>query len=274
MPDIRTRNNAHWKDASLPVYAARKKLRGYYGLHWHEFFEVELVVGGHGRCVLNGKDYELNPGDIYLLTTTDFHEVFSDDVEVLHIAFDQSLIASDLSEKLITCDKNLFFSLDRREYVKFYSLMSQLAAECEKDMEYKLPYITSLLQCIFILMIRKANLKNNADTDARKSHIAAAVLYLELHFRENPDLDTVAAYVGLNKNYFCGLFKRETGKTMVQYVNDLKLAYSKNLLRSTDLSITEICYNCGYNSFSNYIHKFRERYGETPLQCRKKGIKK
>ena len=48
MPDIRTRNNAHWKDASLPVYAARKKLRGYYGLHWHEFLKLSWLSAGTG----------------------------------------------------------------------------------------------------------------------------------------------------------------------------------------------------------------------------------
>lgn len=269
MPVLRTRVNAHWAD-ELPIYAARKKLRGHYPLHWHEFFEIELILSGHGKCVLNGKEYALNPGDIYLLTTTDFHEVFSEDIELLHIAFDQSLIDSAMTEKVISADKNIFFSLTKQEYLKFYSLLSQLTTECIQNDEYKLSYITNILHCIFILLIRKAQLKDNENL-SHKTHIAEAITYLEMHFRENPDLDTIAQKIGLNKNYFCGLFHKETGKTMVQYVNDLKLAYSKNLLKSTNLTITEICYNCGFNSFSNFIHKFKSKYGETPLQCRKKG---
>jgi len=147
--------------------------------------------------------------------------------------------------------------------------MSLVIEECALADSYRKDFVSHLMQCIFILMLRKVDFK---ETEKSKHcpPIAAAIAYLELHFRESPDLQTVADHVHLNKNYFCSLFREETGKTMVRYTNDLKLAYSRNLLKSTTISITEICFNCGFNSFSNFIHEFKQKYGETPLQCRKK----
>ena len=264
---MRVGKQARWTE-DLPIRACRKILKPHFPLHWHEFFEIELIISGHGHCVLNGKPYDLNPGDLYLLTTTDFHEVYADNIEVLHLTFDQSMIDAGMTEKIISAGKNLFFHLDEKEYEKFYNYMSLVIEECEAQDGYRHDFVSHLMQCIFILMLRKVELK---DTEKSKHcpPVAAAISYLELHFRESPDLQTVSDHVHLNKNYFCSLFREETGKTMVRYVNDLKLSYSRNLLKSTNISITEICFNCGFNSFSNFIHEFKQKYGETPLQCRK-----
>lgn len=268
---MRVEKKERWSE-DLPIRACRKMLKPYFPLHWHEFFEIELIIRGHGNCILNGKPYELNPGDLYLLTTTDFHEVYAEDIEVLHLTFDQRMIDAGMTEKIILASekgKSLFFHLDEKEYERFYSYMSLIIDECSVEDDYRYDFISHLMQCIFILMLRKVEFKDT-EKSKHKPPIAEAIAYLELHFRESPDLQTVADRVGLNKNYFCSLFKEETGKTMVRYVNDLKLAYSRNLLKSTTISITEICLNCGFNSFSNFIHEFKLKYGETPLQCRRK----
>ena len=217
LPVMRVGKQARWTE-DLPIRACRKMLKPHFPLHWHEFFEIELIISGHGHCTLNGKPYDLNPGDLYLLTTTDFHEVYADNIEVLHLTFDQSMIDAGMTEKIISVGENLFFHLDNKEYEKFYSYMSLIIEECALADSYRKDFVSHLMQCIFILMLRKVDFK---ETEKSKHcpPIAAAIAYLELHFRESPDLQTVADHVHLNKNYFCSLFREETGKTMVRYTN-------------------------------------------------------
>ena len=77
--DIKYQNNnfefeicaKHTLDYSEKI---RKKILKDYDIHWHDYFEIEMVVEGSADHILNGKTYSLSKGDIYLLTPVDFHE--------------------------------------------------------------------------------------------------------------------------------------------------------------------------------------------------------
>ena len=65
------------------------------------------------------------------------------------------------------------------------------------------------------------------------------------------------------------VFKQYMGKTLVSYINELRIEKSKYLLIHSDLSITEISMESGYNNSSYYIRKFQELQGITPQKFRK-----
>ena len=64
-------------------------------------------------------------------------------------------------------------------------------------------------------------------------------------------------------------FKKYVGKTLIAYINDLKLNYACNQLKHTDLSILSIASSLGFDSLSHFSHLFKKKYGITPLQYRK-----
>ncbi|NLY76709.1 MAG: helix-turn-helix transcriptional regulator [Tissierellia bacterium] len=74
----------------------------------------------------------------------------------------------------------------------------------------------------------------------------------------------MADYLGLNKCYFCQLFKRETGKTYSQFLNELRIEKSKELLENTNLSILDIALTVGYNNQNYYSMAFKKLTGTTP----------
>lgn len=99
-------------------------------------------------------------------------------------------------------------------------------------------------------------------------HVQKAIDYIEKNIAEDLSLDQVVDYLKLNKTYFCKLFKENTGKTFSQYVNQVRIEYSKKLLEDTNLSILDVALAVGYNN-SNYFHKaFKERLGVTPYNYR------
>lgn len=250
------------------IDAKRKPLKNaVFPLHNHEHFEIEFVLSGHGTGTINGRQYELSAGSIYLLTPADLHDLITDgEMELVCIAFDQGAIHSDVIEKLFNVKDNIFFQLSRKEYVQFFSLIILLVSECKSE-ESDMRLLSDLLESVLILLIRKTAAMQGEMT--HMTYAGRAVAYLESHFRESPSLDYIAEYVGLNKNYFCKLFRAETGKTLVQYVRDLKLNYGRRVLMTTDLTVHEISQKCGFNSFSAFIREFKKKYNETPLQCRK-----
>lgn len=72
-----------------------------------------------------------------------------------------------------------------------------------------------------------------------------------------------------SKSHISHLFKRESGTTLRAYCNNLKLEDAKNLLVNTDMSVTQIAYDTGFNDQSYFISLFRKKFGISPLQYRK-----
>lgn len=72
---------------------SRKKISEDFTLHWHDFFEIELVLSGRATHLLNGKEYPLGRGDIFVLNPSDYHGIrVIEELELINIMLDESLI--------------------------------------------------------------------------------------------------------------------------------------------------------------------------------------
>ncbi|HVI44490.1 MAG TPA: AraC family transcriptional regulator [Chitinophaga sp.] len=90
--------------------------------------------------------------------------------------------------------------------------------------------------------------------------------HMHKHFLNKPSLEDAAAMVHMTPTAFCRYFKNKTGKTFVGFLTQLRIAYACQLLINTDNTITEICYECGYNTLSHFINMFKLITGKKPLE--------
>lgn len=259
------------KNSRENLLIRRKKLHDY-DLHWHDCFEIELILSGTVVQSLNGVTQKLGPGDIYLLNPTDFHSVKSRDAEVFNIMFSESLLDEDLLQKILSVDSNLVFHLDSKEFRNAVSIISQMVDEFDNTKDYSELYIKNLLECLFVILLRKYDFEFSAASDSNMSGVRKAILFMHSHFRENPSMAATAKNSGFNMNYFSSLFHKVTGKTYKEYLNDLKLEYAKKLVLSGNLSISEICFASGFNSLPNFLKNFKQRFGVSPGNMRKAHI--
>lgn len=82
-------------------------------------------------------------------------------------------------------------------------------------------------------------------------------------------LSDLCNHFSRSKSYVSHIFKQKTGKTLRSYCNDLKLEDAKKLLSDTDMPITNIALDVGFNDASYFISLFKEKYGISPLKYRK-----
>ncbi len=256
------------KNSRENLLIRRKKLHDY-DLHWHDCFEIELLLSGTCVQSLNGITQTLGPGDIYLLNPTDFHSVKSNNAEVFNIMFSESLLDEELLQKILSVEKNLVFHLDNQEFRHAVSIISQMVYEFDNSTGYSEIYIKNLLECLFIILLRKYDFEFNGTADNKTEGIRKTILYMHSHFRENPSMATAASVSGFNMNYFSSLFHKVTGKTYKEYLNNLKLEYAKKLVLSGHLTISEVCFASGFNSLPNFLKNFKLRYGISPGSMRK-----
>ena len=82
--------------------------------------------------------------------------------------------------------------------------------------------------------------------------------------------EELAAYTAYSYSHLSRIFKQYLDRTLVDYINEIKILYAKRLLRTTQKSIIEISLDLGFNSVSSLNHLFKEFTTLTPSQYRKK----
>lgn len=92
--------------------------------------------------------------------------------------------------------------------------------------------------------------------------------YLYQHYTEELSLDAVAAAAGMEKTALCRAFKKTTGNTILQCVIRMRIEQACHLLLTTSLNISQIAWQCGFGSFSQFSTQFRRLVGMTPGEYR------
>jgi len=93
--------------------------------------------------------------------------------------------------------------------------------------------------------------------------------YVNNNFKNHISLDEIADKVSMTVPSFCRYFKKATGKTFTKLVNEYRVVHATKLLSEKQSSITDICYECGFNNFSHFNKLFKEITGKSASQYRK-----
>jgi transcriptional regulator GlxA family with amidase domain len=93
--------------------------------------------------------------------------------------------------------------------------------------------------------------------------------YVKTNFKEQIPLEAVANLASMTIPSFCRYFKKITNKTFIQFVNEYRLMHASKLLAENPLSITEVCFESGFNNFSHFNKKFKAFTGQNPSEYRK-----
>ncbi len=112
----------------------------------------------------------------------------------------------------------------------------------------------------------------NFITEQKSNRINKIFEYSITNFKEAIKLDTVAAMINMSKPSFCRFFKKSTGKAYFDFIKELRIGYACKLLQESNMSIIQICFECGYESISNFNRQFKEIINETPFKYRQSFI--
>lgn len=242
------------------ISASRKWIGGNCSAHWHEFYEMEYIISGNGTYTINGQPFPIKSGMLYFMTPTDFHSVYTEKAEIINVMFSESLVTSAYLAPFTyhAAPKTLPLPENMQDF--FLTLLVEVVHSQED-----LTYSAALLDCL-LLKLSKSLLsyeEDNWNSTAQKIHF-----YLINHFRDKVCLDDVAQYVGLTPTYVSAVFKKEMGNGFKKYLDKLRFAYARKLLLYSELSITQICGESGFEDYPNFIRRFKEHFGVTPTEMR------
>lgn len=230
--------------------------------HWHEHIEMHLILDGEctlkngeeeillraGDCaVINGNDLHMGCGGrcsfICLILSPDFFEnhrtVFQKRIRDAYV--------SELIERITRGEKPLdnVTDLESRGYA--YLLISHLIKNYG---------VRTLSETVYSQHFKKVNLVNRA------------VRFMNAHYAEPLSTCVLADEVHLSEGYFCEIFKAVTGKTVLNYLNGLRVEKAEQLLRTTDMTVSEVAFCCGFSDANYFSRTYKRLMGKTPRQSR------
>lgn len=101
-------------------------------------------------------------------------------------------------------------------------------------------------------------------------HLRRARDLADVGYAQPLDLERLAATAGLSKYHFLRLFKATYGITPAEYVSQRRIERAQDLLRATNLTVTEVCHAVGFTSLGSFSSRFRALVGESPREYQKR----
>jgi AraC-like DNA-binding protein len=140
------------------------------------------------------------------------------------------------------------------------------------DIAYKpphcIPYLITLLNTIAADGTHLKPKIKNLDELPYSTYIKKSIDYLDARYHETITLSDIASHLNISKCYFCSLFKKETGKTFSQCLNEIRIEKSKELLLKGHLSVLDVALSVGFNNQNYYNAMFKKYMNHTPLEFR------
>ncbi len=239
-------------------------------IHWHDYFEIEIVYEGTSRHLLNDNSYITSPGDVFIMKYFDYHTHKHIDNQIAHIYnfnFNDTALPSDIIKILLDFKGDMHCHFDGEEFNDLLKDVDFLFSEDRKHNDaIHSAMMTAVFTKIVLTILRKCKIEVPDEQDNSSTYLNKAIALTQCHFREPLTLQQLASQIGLTPNYLGQLFKSNLGKSFSEYLLNLRLKYAKNLLKHSKYSIAQIAGYSGFSTTSYFIQCFKNRYDITPKQ--------
>lgn len=237
--------------------------------HAHDYFHLIDVTEGQMHFFLGEEELLLQSGDMILVHRGKAHR-FSNEAEQ-PLCFHEvkfSVQSQQLNRLLQNGDDGVIRDPFARE------LVAQLAAEYAQNRTMKEEAALATLSTLVLYLTRQTRSQDRQtpgvmDTAGYNKRSKRVVDFLTDHYGENLSLDDISAGVGITKNYLCNAFKSNTGITIVDCLNMIRIRKAAEQIVYSDLPLTEVAQMCGYVSASHFNRVFMRYVGMPPGQCRR-----
>lgn len=266
----------------------RHKKQHTYPLHRHGEMELNFVENCSGNRRIIGDSIEvIDCYDLVLMGgglehTWEQYECQSNDIREVTIHFSRDLFSDaflskthlkPLADLISKADVGVAFGIkaimhnyDRlNELVNmepgFYSVMKfiELMYELSLTSDYR-------------LLSTSAFAHTTMTTDSRR--VQKVKDYIDANFKDDIRLQELADLANMTPTAFSRFFKLRTGKSISEYIIDVRLGHAARMLADSTMAVVEICYRCGFNNISNFNRIFKRKKGLTPTEFRENYHKK
>lgn len=252
-----------------------------YPWHFHSEFEILYVLEGSGTSYVADNIETFQPGDLALLGSNLPHFWRSD--EKYH--------EPGCTEKMNYIVIQFSDVLARGAVFDFpeFNVLQQLFKKASRGIRFLPPFSEKAgrqvikiarntgfkrFLCLMQLLHKMAltenyrllagELYNQQVHDFTNDRLTKVMHYISTSYQQKIELEKVAGIANLHPSAFCRFFKEKTGKSLSEYLIDLRISYACKLIVEGNLPVSQVCFECGFNNLSNFNRAFKKHTGFTP----------
>lgn len=248
--------------------------------HFHPYYEIGYLVNGARSMTINHSLYNVERGCLIFVAKGELHKGFPNEnnpssVELINLYFHEKYLAPFYQlfgkDQLISFFSNHIIKIPvgRQEYVLdlFQKILYEYQEIDELSKELIRNYFCELIS--FLIRLVRKNTNSLMLPDPNNKIMEDAVKYIYYNYHKDLTLEEVAAKFNLSKSHFSKRFKSVTGFGYKEYLISVRIKEACNLLLTTNKSITEIAFLCGFNDSNYFGDAFRKANGISPHKYRK-----
>lgn len=261
----------------------RHKTEFTYPLHQHKEYELNFIEHASGaRRIVGDSIEEIGDYDLVLIGSENLEHVWEQgnarthDIREITIQFTADLFNGEwfsknqfasISEMLRRAEHGLCFPIGT--IMQIYPLLDTLAKERESFVQFlKFMFLLHKLSLSDQARMLASSSFANTTRNPESRRVKKVKQYINDHYAERLNLSELADMVGMAPTAFSRFFRLRSGRTLSDYITDIRLGVASRLLVDTTKNISEICYECGFNNLSNFNRTFRAKRGSSPREFR------
>ncbi|MDD6058218.1 MAG: AraC family transcriptional regulator [Clostridiales bacterium] len=266
--------------SSFKIFHLKDQARQDFSYHYHDFHKILILLSGDVTYCVEGRSYDLLPGDIVLLNAGEVHRpiIKSDAPYERIIIYISTSFLADYQEgetDLSLCLRQA--ATEQSHVLRFHTAPSVRLTSAihaldlaSADTDYAAALYQKVLFLEFMIHLNRASLSNRLDfieSSPSDEKVAAILSYLNEHLTEDISIDRLSSRFFLSRYYLMHSFKEQTGYTVGNYLTTKRLILAKKLI-AEGLPITEVCYSCGFKNYSTFSRAYKKSFGESPRDYR------
>lgn len=247
-----------------------------YGPFVRTYYLLVYVHSGKGTFKTQNTVYHLKTGCTFFVfpgEVTYYQADQRDPWEYSWIAFDGGQGGyDDMSQFLlkasISAQRPVHMASDPAPFDRLFAELLELCRSKEHFIDVKV--MSLFLDLIYQYIITDNSMDSQRKISAPLSnHLDLAIEYIKFYYHKNISVSEIAQYLGISREYFCNLFKKQFGISPVKFISSYRLKSAATLLVTSNQSVAEVAYGVGFNDYNYFSTQFHRLYGVSPSEYRK-----
>lgn len=249
--------------------------------HWHEALELNLVAEGSVRVSTANRTLTFRKNQAFFLNTNVLASMEQEGGCVLHSHLFHSVFLSGHFKSVFET-KYLNPVLQNRQ-LEIVPLLGETAASRQligklwqltslqesPDCEFETRNLLSQIWLLLLEQIRTADAVALTPVSKNQDRLLTMLAFIQENFTDKMTLEDIASSAAISTRECLRCFRDSIHQSPMDYLIEYRVRTARKLLETTDLPVTQIAMECGFNSPSYFTKQFHRIYGKTPLACRK-----